>query len=324
MANNIRKTLLYFLIPLLSVGNNAAQPKWPELCKVVEIPSLVDGKIQPAYFYQSKGNVPRPLVVSLHAWSSGYNEKDPLSWQCISRDYNYIHPHFRGPNWTFEACGSPLVTSDIDDAIAFAIKNSKVDINEIHIIGGSGGGYATLLAYMKTKYPVKTFSAWVPISNLIDWFYETKSREPKHSLDIAKATTGLELSESNYYINELEAKKRSPVYMATPVVLRKASVLYIYAGVHDGYTGSVPITHSINIYNKVVADFDKSASQYMVSNDKIIELLTYRRALNPLNDMIGGRRIHYRAEFLNMVQLTVFEGGHESLSDVALDHIEVK
>jgi hypothetical protein len=81
MANNIRKTLLYFLFPLLSVGNNAAQPKWPELCKVVEIPSSVDGKIQPAYFYQSKGNTPRPLIVSLHAWSSGYDEKDPLSWQ---------------------------------------------------------------------------------------------------------------------------------------------------------------------------------------------------------------------------------------------------
>jgi hypothetical protein len=217
-----------------------------------------------------------------------------------------------------------LVTSDIDDAIAYAMEHSKVNINEIHIIGGSGGGYATLLAYMKTKYPVKTFSAWVPISNLIDWYYETKSREPKHSLDIAKATTGLELKESNYFLDEQEAQKRSPVFMTTPVESRKTSKLYIYAGVHDGYTGSVPITHSIKMYNKVVADFDKGALQSMVSNDKTIELLTYRRALKSLNAFIGGRQIHFRAEYLNMVQLTIFEGGHESLSDIALDHIEIK
>ena len=45
-----------------------------------------------------------------------------------------------------------------EDAIAYAIKYANVDSNEIHVIGTSGGGYATLLTYMKTRHSVKTFS----------------------------------------------------------------------------------------------------------------------------------------------------------------------
>jgi cephalosporin-C deacetylase-like acetyl esterase len=297
-------------------------PAWPNQCKVVDIPSTKDGKIQPAYFFASHSGLSRPLVVSLHAWSSGYDEKDPLSWQCVHKNYNYIHPHFRGPNWTFEACGSPLVISDIEDAITYAIKHSNVDVNEIHIIGGSGGGYATLLAYMNTQHHVKSFSAWVPISNLIDWFYETKSREPKHSMDIAKAITGLDNIDDNYVINESEAKKRSPLFMTTPVQQRIKSKLYIYAGVHDGYTGSVPITHSINIYNKVVRDFNTNEKDALVNDDTIIKLLTYRGAQSTSNDSIGGRRIIYQTKYKDKTQLIIFEGGHESLSNVALNHIK--
>ena len=51
---------------------------------------------------------------------------------------------------------------------------------------------------------------------------------------------------------------RSPFYMHTPVEKRKNSKLYIYAGIHDGYEGSVPISQSLAFYNKVVADFDQA------------------------------------------------------------------
>lgn len=294
---------------------------WPFECEAVKISSSADKKNQNAYFYKSKSDKAKPLIVSLHTWSGGYDQKDTLSWQCIKRDYNYIHPDFRGPNNTFEACGSSLVLSDIDDAIDYAIKNGNVDLNEIHITGVSGGGYATLLAYMKTKHQIKTFTAWASISNLIDWYYESEGRKNKYSRDIALATTGQEFDKKNYHIDEEEAKMRSPFYMETPVENRKNSKLYIYAGVHDGYTGSVPITHSINFYNKIVKSMDNAESKALISNEDIIDLLTYR-GFTTVNGWIGGRGIYYQNNFQDKLQITLFDGGHERLDDLALSLIE--
>lgn len=62
----------------------------------------------------------------------------------MARDWNYIHPDFRGPNRTFDSMGSQFVLSDIEDAIEFALKNTHADPNNVHIIGVSGGGFATL------------------------------------------------------------------------------------------------------------------------------------------------------------------------------------
>lgn len=297
---------------------------WPEECNIVNITSSADKKIQPAYYYKSSGNKPRPLIVSLHTWSGDFAQKDSFSWQSVTKNYNYIHPNFRGPNWTYEACGSPLVISDIDDAIDYAMMQGNVDKNEIHVIGTSGGGYATLLTYMKSKHRIKSFSAWAAMSNLVDWFYETKSREPKHALDIAEATTGKDFYKNWFYMNKEEAKKRSPVYMQTPVELRKNSKLYIYTGVHDGYTGSVPITHSINIYNKVVQDLGHEDELNQVSKDEIIELLTYRGAAPERKEKIGDKAVHFRKNYKGQVNLTLFEGSHEYLANIALDHVNSK
>lgn len=60
--------------------------------------SSLDGQNQPAWFYKSKSILPQPLIVSLHTWSGGFDQKDTLSWEAIRKDFNYIHPHFRGPN----------------------------------------------------------------------------------------------------------------------------------------------------------------------------------------------------------------------------------
>ena len=262
--------------------------------------------------------------MSLHSWSGGYDQKDTLSWQCIEKDYNYIHPHFRGPNNTYEACGSPLALSDIEDAIDYALENANVDTNRIHITGASGGGYATLLAYMKTKHRISSFAAWVPISNLVDWYHESEGRQNKYSRDIALSTTGKKFDKENYHFNETEARKRSPIFMNTPVQDRLDSKLYIYAGVHDGYSGSVPITHSLNFYNKVVVDFDMMEKEALIPSGEIIDLLTYRGSSASLKDKIGGRNIHLQKNYKDRVRVTIFEGGHERLDEVALDHIEGK
>jgi len=259
--------------------------------------------------------------VSLHTWSGDFTQNDPLARQCIADDYNYIHPDFRGSNRTPEACGSDLVISDIDDAIDYAINNAAVDTNSIHVIGVSGGGYATLLTYMKSKHNIRTFSAWASISDLEQWYYESEGRKSRYSRDIALATTSKKFADDDYFMNPETARQRSPIFMQTPAKKRADSKLYIYAGIHDGYTGSVPITHSLQFYNKVVHDFDASQKDAMIPNEDIMEMVISRNFQAPRKNTIGNRVVHYLKRFEDKVQLTIFEGSHEMLTDVALDHI---
>ncbi|HBE40184.1 MAG TPA: hypothetical protein DDW27_03105 [Bacteroidales bacterium] len=321
--------VIVVLIPQLSFsqiipnGDDPLPDVWPESCKRIEFISSEDGMLQPVIFMASSGNEARPLVVSLHTWSGGYDQKDTLVWQCLEKNYNYIHPHFRGRNNNPEACGSPEAVRDIDDAITYAINNSNADRSQIHIIGSSGGGYATLLAYMNSAHDIKTFSAWVPICDLVKWFYESEGRKSDYSKDISKATGGW-TDENNYSVGKEEAIKRSPYYMKTPVESRKFSKLNLYAGIHDGYTGSVPITHSLLFYNKVVKDFNPAEEKVLVTDRDIIEMISSRNYVNKPGKTIGNRMIHYEKSYSDRIRIVIFEGGHEQLNDMALDHINGK
>ena len=302
--------------------DNTKIEKWPKECKKVIITSTLDEEKQSAIFCSSTSEN-RPLIVSLHTWSGNYEQKDELVAECIEKDYNYIHPDFRGPNKTYKACGSKYVIQDIEDAIAFAIENGKVDINNIHVVGTSGGGYATLLTYMNTNCPVKTFSAWVPISDLKKWYYESEGRGTKYSFDIVSATVkDADFDKEKYYLCEEEAMARSPFYMHTPVEKRKNSKLYIYAGIHDGYEGSVPISQSLTFYNKVVADFDTLEKKSMIPQKDIIEMLASRSYVTAIKDTIANRLIHYQKTYKDLVKLTIFEGKHECLTSVALNQVD--
>jgi len=319
------KTISITLLLLFySWGANAQDPAWddtsrsdwPEVFKDVEIPSTADGKTQKAFFYATNHKKPMPLIISLHTWSNNYQQKDPLIREILEKDFNYIRPDFRGANNTPEACGSPLVTSDIDDAITYAIENGNVDMNNIHIVGVSGGGHATLLSYMQSEHDIRTFSAWVPISDLTKWYYESVGRERKYAKHIALATTGI-----GWKMDVLEAQKRSPLYMSTPLEKRKNSKLYIYAGIHDGYDGSVPITHSLEMYNKVVSDYNPAAANEIISRKTINQMVTSRFVPGNRKEKIADRDIHFKKQFEGKIQITIFEGGHEMLIETALNHV---
>ncbi|MBD0725840.1 G-D-S-L family lipolytic protein [Flavobacterium sp. L1I52] len=299
--------------------DNTTKTNWKNAFKVVDIPSSIDGKNQKAYMYASKSNFKKPLIVSLHTWSGDYTQKDPLTNEIIARDWNYIHPNFRGSNNNPEATGSKWVIADIEDAIAFAIKNTNTDPNEVHIVGVSGGGLATLIAFMNIKYPVKTFSAWAPISDLEAWYWESVGRKQKYANDILKSVS------TDSVFNFEEAKKRSPLYQTYPIDLRKNAKLFIYEGVHDGYIGSVPITHSINIYNRLAGELIYGVSDIesinnkaevdsnLVSKANTISLLTKRYNPNYQEKNILYDRSVYLAKKFQNIQLTIFEGGHEQI-----------
>ncbi|MDD4191361.1 MAG: prolyl oligopeptidase family serine peptidase [Mangrovibacterium sp.] len=303
------------------------QPKWDDTSKnkwnnefeLVEITSSVDSARQKAYLYPTKSRESQPLIVVLHTWSGDYTQKDPLADEIQVRGYNYIHPDFRGPNNNPSATASKLVISDIEDAVRYAVKNTNTDPENVHIVGTSGGGMATLLAYMNVTYPVKSFSAWAPISDLEAWYWESVGRRQKYATDILKSVS------NDSVFDAAEALRRSPLVQKFPKDLRKGSKLFIYEGVHDGYTGSVPVTHAINMYNRLVGELKYGFSRLpaimekaagdpdLVPEQEIISLVTKR--YNPLHDKrqnIDDRPIYLYREYGD-ISLTIFEGSHEQL-----------
>lgn len=300
---------------------------WDADLKVVDIPSKADTHPQKAYLYKAPQEK-RPLIVSLHTWSGDYRQYDPIAAEAKAKGYNYIHPDFQGANTKPSAMGSQQVIVNLQEAIEYAVRETYADANEVHVIGVSGGGMATLIAYMNVTCPVKSFSAWAPISDLESWYWETKARGLKYADHVWKA------SYSKETFNAAEARKRSPLYQKIPRKQRRTSRLYLYTGVHDGYKGSVPVTHSLNMYNRVVGEWKYGLSipedanrrafvhADMVSEDEMVRLLSACSFPgSPPSRKIDGRQVWMEREAAG-VKLVVFEGAHEMLP-CALDLVPV-
>lgn len=291
-------------------------PKWSDEYKIVEIKSPIDETLQSAYFYKTKSPDPQPLVVSLHTWSNDYTQYDSINEFSLEKDYNYIHPNFRGVNNTKDACCSELVISDIDASIDFALENANVDTTRIYVIGMSGGGYATLAMFMKSKHKIKKFSSWVPLVDLIQWYDETKILKLKYALEILACTQS-----KDGVLNEEIAKQKSPIFWKTPVDKLNYSTLEISTGIYDGMIGNgvIPITHSINFYNKLLTDLSVTDSTKYVSDTEKLTLLEFRKPLGDFGQ-ISGREVILLKE-TNNIKLTLFEGGHEILTKYAFEEL---
>lgn len=294
--------------------DETAVSEWDPDFMIVRIESTMDGNFENAYFHGAVSGTPQPLVVSLHTWSGDYTQHDPLALLCKSEDLNYIHPNFRGPNWTIEACCSELAINDIDDSITYALENGNVDPSRIYVIGVSGGGYATLAMFMKSRHKIRKFSAWVPISDLSAWYEESLIRGNRYSNDILACTGSGEKG-----LDRKQSELRSPLHWETRPNRLGESELAIHAGVYDGIQGSVPITHSINFYNKVLADLYPGGSKSAVSEIEKAKLLEFRKPLGDFG-IIGGREICLEKSHGNL-RLIIFTGNHEILPEAALGNL---
>lgn len=303
-ANYTKRAFHYVVRPLFKTND------WEDGMTKVSIPSIYSKTDQDAYFYKVSGERPRPLVVSLHTWGGTYNERDPLSAICKENNINYIHPDFNGPNDKPESCCSELVIGQIDEAIEYAIQNSNVDLENIHLIGLSGGGYTAFCHYLQSNIKVASYQSWVGISDLESWYYQSISQENSIWKDILNCT------ESKDSLNFHEVKKRSPLHM--PLSSKKSTIpiLNIYTGIHDGIQGTVPITHSINFYNRMVSELYTDDSHRMVTTEETLYLLENRKALGK-HGTIGNRDIYFK-KTSPKVNLFIFEGEHEILPEHAI------
>ena len=298
-----------FLLIIIDVSRgNSQASRWSSDFKTVEITSPLDGEIQKAYFYPSTASTPQPLIVSLHSWSFNYQQEDTLSLYSKEKNINYIHPDFRGVNNKIKGCCSDFVIADIDAAIDYAIAHGNVDTSRIYVTGRSGGGYATLASFMKAKHKIKKFSAWVPLADLLKWYEQTKVRKLRYVAEILLCTGSV-----NGELNKEVAKQRSPMYWKTPVEKLNKATLDIYVGVYDGLDNNspIPITQSINFYNKLLKDLSVKDSKAYISDAEKLRLLEYEKPLGNYGK-IGDRDVCLVKKYKNL-KITFFAGAHEML-----------
>ena len=281
--------------------------------EVIEIKyvSSADNTEQPAMFYNPKAKDAVPLVVTLHTWSGNYKQNfhKAIEQWCITNGWAYIHPDFRGPNKRPEATGSELVVKDIVSAVKYAEKTANIDKSSIYLVGTSGGGYTALL--MAGHHPEiwAGVSAWVPISDLNAWH-----AQGHYVADMVKSCGGAP-GDSVAIYNEYT--KRSPLtYMANA----KGVVLHINAGIIDGHKGSVPISHSLLAFNKVVATEDKLSKEEITF---FVEKASVPKHLQkPIIDLSYGTKKPLFRRSSGNATITIFDGGHELVATAATAWIQ--
>jgi pimeloyl-ACP methyl ester carboxylesterase len=289
------------LVALVQRTDNAAALAWPEIFAEVEIDGA--GGPQRAWFFAAEGAVARPLLVSLHTWSGDYTQYDPLAERAAREGWNYIHPDFGGRNNTTSSCLSDTAVAGIGDAIDYAVRHGQVNLDRVFVSGMSGGGYAALGLYLRSRHKIHTLLSWVPISDLDAWYWQTVAKGLPYAEDIANCTGGAGVYSAT------AAKARSPLHWS--IVEPPAARLEIYAGIHDGHDGSVPISHSILFFNRM-AELSGHHDR-MVSPETTAGLLT--RGLGSETRpgrSIDGREVMFARE-AGSVSLTIFDGGHEML-----------
>ncbi|MCX8761319.1 alpha/beta hydrolase family protein [Vibrio parahaemolyticus] len=281
--------------------------KWGSEFREVSIPSSIGSSPQKAMFLSATQKA--PLLISLHTWSGDYKQHDPLSEKAAMSGWNYIHPDFRGPNSTTDACLSEQALADIDDAVTYAINNGNVDSANIFVVGVSGGGYAGLGSYLKTKHKINTFMVWVPISDLNLWYKQSRDRKSTYSEDILACT------DSGKDIDSKSARLRSPLHWNLPKDERR---IEIYAGINDGHTGSVPVSHSILFFNKLARQYDKTKQ---IDVEETVMILD--RNIERFNEAksIGNRELIFERK-AGPASIYIFDGTHEMLTDYAFNRIE--
>lgn len=298
--------------PTVGAGDQPSTVKQLPALQEASTVSSLDGETQPLVYWapERAATEPTPLLVFLHSWSGDYRQ-DNSKWfaEAVQRNWVFLHPDFRGRNDHLTACGSKYARQDILDSIALIRGRVHVDGERIYLAGTSGGGHMSLLMAGHHPEQFSAVSAWVGISDLAEWHaFHAQKNMPDGYDEMIEASLGGKPGESAAI--DLQYRDRSPLFH-----LHRTGDLAvsIYAGVDDGHTGSVPVSHSLKAFNVIAA----TRGVTTVSDAEMNELWTDRRLRNPIasdkqTDAVLHRDIFLRRTAGNSV-VTIFAGGHEGL-----------
>jgi len=290
------------------------------------VTSTLDGQSQPIrYFLPPNSTTPQPLLVLLHTWSGGYDQANYLQMlveECAQRNWALVAPHFRGPNNRPEAGASDLAVRDVMDAVAWMKMQTSIDANRIYLTGASGGGHMSLILAGRHPDVWAGVSAWVPITDLAAWHAESVAKGQNYAKNIEALCGGVPGASD---VVDEQYRLRSPL---THLPRAKGLAIDIQAGIHDGHTGSVPVSHSLRAFN-LLATLNEQPGQALTAEQiaSITATQTLPEALPsaPADASDEGRQhaiLLRRAA--GPVRLTLFEGGHEGDLKTAVRWLETQ
>lgn len=322
---SVRRSVLAMVValsPLMASAQSTSEVRGsakplPKLISV-QIPSTMDDTKQPVLYWAPEDAETEltPLFVFLHSWSGNYRQ-DNSKWQAqaVERGWIYLHPNFRGVNSTPKACGSKWARQDILDAVEFAISRFNVDHNRIYLAGTSGGGHMAMLMAGHHPERFSAVSAWVGISDLSAWYdFHVRNEKPQRYARMILSSLG-GAPGANPTI-KAEYRDRSPIHH-----LHRTGDLpiQICAGINDGYTGSVPITHSLNAFNAIArARGAETISDTVITKLSQRKLAAETATTRASGDVPFGREIVFE-KTAGPASVVIFDGGHEGLPEPACE-----
>lgn len=162
-------------------GSDMVEPQ------LVHYPSK-DGKFTISAFVYVPHNAPRdgthPLVLYLHGGptSQSVNSFNRMVQYLANEGYVVMAPNYRGSTgYGFEFMNAnryDMGGGDLDDALAgveWMEKSGYIDAKKLVVMGGSYGGYLTMMAV--TKHP-GMWAAGVAIVPFVNWATEIKNEDP--------------------------------------------------------------------------------------------------------------------------------------------------
>jgi len=290
--------------------------------ETIQIGSSLDGRMQPALLYTPPAtqSAPAPLLVHLHSWSATYDKSGQLQEaleESRKRGWVFLSPNFRGPNNQPEACGSRYAVQDILDAVEYVRSRAKIDARRIYLLGGSGGGHATLLLAARAPHLWAAASAWCPITDLAAWHRFSHEQGTRYARMLENCCGGPPESPQA----DAEYRSRSPLFH-----LREAGGLAIAldTGIEDGHKGSVPVSQTLLAFNELASANGHPESAISAADiatisgqAKIPDHLAKQRVEEP-----GRKRAVLFRRTAGPVQLTIFDGAHETDFATAIRWLE--
>lgn len=272
----------------------------PGVVTEITYPCKYDNSRQPALLMTTDAPGARPLFVVLHTWSSNYAQNKHYGKRLKKHGVYFIAPNFRGPNTSGDklAMGSDAAISDIIDAVEYMKKNYSIDTKRIYLIGGSGGGYMSLLTGARHPEIWAGIASFCPISDLVRWHAERKGIS--YGAHIAKIVGNPQTSAEA----KAEAIRRSPVTWLAGLKVP----LDIVAGINDR---TVAATHAVRAFNCVAAEADRIPEADIAC---IGENRKVPAHYPEVKEKLARKKIFLRRVSGN-VRLTLFDAGHVILPE---------